>query len=194
MFHPPGPHKKDDYCFALGTFGGFLRGGCCLEASWGTSTKSAFGCFWGITTLTKVAGRASVLCLPLPQWDLFPRGTAVLRACSPARCGIALPLELGEPLADGRAGLERLTLGERCFVRVNQQPGKRRRGSLRKECLNLDKSWVFLGIWNHALFCNQPTALQVSRGKQSCCLKKKKSKYNVLQLFQNHSLHRYFSS
>lgn len=80
--------------------------------------------------LTKVAGRASVLCLPLPLWDLFPRGTAVLRACSAARCGTALTLELGEPLADGRAGLERLTLDKRW-------------GSLHKECLNLDKSWVF---------------------------------------------------
>lgn len=67
----------------------------------------------------------------------------MLRACSAARCGIALPLELGEPLADGRAGLERLTLDERCFVCVNQQPGERRRGSLRKERLNLDKNWFF---------------------------------------------------
>lgn len=32
MFHSLGSNKKDDYRFALGTLGGFLEGGCCLEA------------------------------------------------------------------------------------------------------------------------------------------------------------------
>lgn len=70
--------------------------------------------------------KVSILHLPVPQWDLFPRGTAVLRPCSAARLrdGIALTLNLEQLLADEQAGLEQFNLNKSCFVCMNQQPGE----------------------------------------------------------------------
>lgn len=171
MFHPPGPHKKDDYCLALGTFGGFLRGGCCLEAFWGTSTvRSALG-VWGISALTRAAGGAS-----LPQWDLFPRGMAMLRACSAAGWDLGLLLLwIWDSLWQR---LERFTLNKRCFVRVDQQRGERRGERLCKECFSLDKSWGLQGFQTMHGFIINPLLYRCAE-KSSHVVSKKKG--NVMR-------------
>lgn len=66
------------------------------------------------------------------------------------RFGVALALDLGQPLADGQAGLGWFTLNKRCFVRVAQQRGERRgeRGSVKNASV-----WTKVGFYRNLKPC-----------------------------------------